>query len=209
MAVHYQPKAGNAQIFENKVLEALSKAPAVVAYTIYPAVALFFLGINIFAKPLTSDGSISFSAIALTFIGAYFFWSFFEYIMHRWAFHFVSNNKVVQKIVHGAHGIHHEYPKDTNRLIMPPLPWFVTVSLLLGLCYLLMGNYAFSFMAGLLMGYLSYIFVHYQVHLNRPPKFLRKMMVHHALHHYKYDDLAFGVSSTIWDRVFGTMPPRS
>ena len=205
MAVHYQPKAGNAQVFENPFLELLSKAPAFVAYTIYPAVALFLLSLNLFWEPM----KITVSAMVYTFVGAYFFWSFFEYIMHRWVFHFVSNNKVIQKIIHGAHGVHHEYPKDTNRLIMPPLPWFITVSILLGLTYLMMGKYAFSFIPGLLFGYLSYIFVHYQVHLNRPPKFLRKMMVHHALHHYKYDDLAFGVSSTLWDRVFGTMPPKN
>ncbi len=209
MAIHYEPKAGNAQVFENKYLEILSKAPAFVAYTIYPVAALFILSVNATLRPLGENGEVSISAMVYTFIGAYFFWSFFEYVMHRWAFHFVSNNKVIQKIIHGAHGVHHEYPKDTNRLIMPPLPWFITVSLLLGLCYLFMGDYAFSFIPGLLFGYLSYIFVHYQVHLNRPPKFLRKMMVHHALHHYKYDDLAFGVSSTIWDRVFGTMPPKN
>ncbi|MDZ7659917.1 sterol desaturase family protein [Fodinibius sp.] len=31
---------------------------------------------------------------------------------------------------------------------------------------------------------------------------------HHTLHHYKYPDKAFGVSTTLWDRVFGTMPPE-
>ena len=27
----------------------------------------------------------------------------------------------------------------------------------------------------------------------------------HHLHHYKHSDMGFGVSSTMWDHVFGTM----
>ena len=203
MAIQYQPKVGEAKVFDNKFLELLSKAPAIIAYTYYPAVILFFLFVNLYWR------QIGWGNVILTFIAAYLFWSLFEYIAHRWAFHFATENKVIKKIVHMAHGVHHEYPKDTNRLIMPPLPWTISVCLLLGISYLFGGDYAFTWMAGMLAGYLSYIFVHYQVHLNRPPKFLRRMMVHHALHHYKYDDLAFGVSSTIWDRIFGTMPPKN
>ena len=202
MAIHYQPKVGEAKVFDNKLLELLSKAPAFIAYTYYPAVILFFLFVNLYWR------QIGWVNVIITFVAAYLFWSFFEYVAHRWAFHFTTKNKIVKTIVHMAHGVHHEFPKDTNRLIMPPLPWTVLVSLLLGLSFLIGGDYAFTWMAGMLAGYLSYIFVHYQVHLNRPPKFLRKLMVHHALHHYKYDDLAFGVSSTFWDRIFRTMPPK-
>lgn len=27
----------------------------------------------------------------------------------------------------------------------------------------------------------------------------------HHLHHYRNEELGFGVSSTVWDRIFGTM----
>ena len=33
-------------------------------------------------------------------------------------------------------------------------------------------------------------------------------VVRHHLHHHLTDDKAFGVSSTLWDRVFNTMPTK-
>ena len=91
---------------------------------------------------------------------------------------------------------------------MPPLVWTVLVAFLLGLAYLIGGQTAFSFIAGLVTGYLGYIFVHYQVHTSNPPRWLKSRMMHHAKHHYQFEDKAFGVSTNLWDKVFGTMPPR-
>jgi sterol desaturase/sphingolipid hydroxylase (fatty acid hydroxylase superfamily) len=34
---------------------------------------------------------------------------------------------------------------------------------------------------------------------------MKPLWRNHHLHHYKDDHKGFGVSSTIWDRVFGTM----
>ena len=31
---------------------------------------------------------------------------------------------------------------------------------------------------------------------------------HHHLHHHVYEEKAFGVSSPIWDFIFGTLPPK-
>ncbi|MEX2379667.1 MAG: sterol desaturase family protein, partial [Vicingaceae bacterium] len=42
-----------------------------------------------------------------------------------------------------------------------------------------------------------------------PPKnFLKQLWIHHSIHHYQEDDKAFGVSSPLWDYVFGTMPSK-
>ncbi|MGB3618930.1 MAG: sterol desaturase family protein, partial [Catalinimonas sp.] len=35
------------------------------------------------------------------------------------------------------------------------------------------------------------------------------LWVHHSIHHFKDDERAFGVSSPLWDWVFGTMPRRA
>jgi 4-hydroxysphinganine ceramide fatty acyl 2-hydroxylase len=104
-------------------------------------------------------------------------------------------------------GIHHEYPKDPSRLFMPPLPGLIIISVILSILYLPMKNYAFHFMAGLVNGYLFYSFIHYSIHRFRPPKRFKRLWSHHTLHHYKYGEKAFGVSTLFWDRVFGTLPP--
>ena len=72
-----------------------------------------------------------------------------------------------------------------------------------------MGNYAFAFFPGFVVGYLGYVFTHFAIHKFRKPKnFLGYVWDHHNLHHFKHDDKAFGVSSPLWDYVFGTMPPK-
>ena len=70
-------------------------------------------------------------------------------------------------------------------------------------------NYAFAFFPGFLLGYVAYISIHYMQHLFKPPAFppLNRLWKWHALHHYKYPlTKAFGVSTSLWDVVFGTQP---
>ncbi len=84
-----------------------------------------------------------------------------EYLIHRYVFHMDTNTKTKVKIQYTFHGIHHDYPKDKERLAMPPLV-SLTISTVLFLIFrLLMGNYVFAFLPGFVMGYASYLFVHY------------------------------------------------
>jgi len=72
-----------------------------------------------------------------------------------------------------------------------------------------MGDFAYVFLPGFLMGYAGYLFVHYIVHAYQPPKnFFKILWIHHGIHHYKEPERAFGVSSPLWDLVFRTMPRR-
>ncbi|MDE0470592.1 MAG: sterol desaturase family protein, partial [Ekhidna sp.] len=72
------------------------------------------------------------------------------------------------------------------------------------------GNLVFGFLPGFLIGYASYLWVHYMVHAFQPPKnFWRTLWVHHGIHHYKQPHRAFGVSSPLWDLIFRTMPKKS
>jgi sterol desaturase/sphingolipid hydroxylase (fatty acid hydroxylase superfamily) len=48
--------------------------------------------------------------------------------------------------------------------------------------------------------------MHYAIHAWNPPfKWMKPLWRNHHLHHYKKNELGFGVSSTLWDHVFGTM----
>ena len=66
-------------------------------------------------------------------------------------------------------------------------------------------------LAGIITGYMYYDLFHYISH--HPPKFLKNnsylnfMRRYHILHHYKFNNLGFGVSSVIWDVFFNTLIP--
>jgi sterol desaturase/sphingolipid hydroxylase (fatty acid hydroxylase superfamily) len=61
--------------------------------------------------------------------------------------------------------------------------------------------------SGFVMGYLIYDLTHYATHhLSMRWGFLKFLKRYHMQHHYKTPEQRFGVSSPLWDVVFGTMP---
>ncbi|KAK8501125.1 hypothetical protein V6N13_030166 [Hibiscus sabdariffa] len=60
---------------------------------------------------------------------------------------------------------------------------------------------------GALLGYVIYDCTHYYLHHGKPSKgygqFLRR---YHLNHHFKTENKGFGITSSIWDHVFGTFP---
>jgi sterol desaturase/sphingolipid hydroxylase (fatty acid hydroxylase superfamily) len=56
------------------------------------------------------------------------------------------------------------------------------------------------------VGYAGYLSIHYMVHSFQPPKnFLKILWINHGIHHYKNGEEVFGVSSPLWDYIYGTM----
>jgi sterol desaturase/sphingolipid hydroxylase (fatty acid hydroxylase superfamily) len=189
------------QIFRSPVLEALTKTSPLITFTTYGSVVSLFMYLSY------REGVLGIGATAITFLCGLVFWTFFEYLMHRYVFHFVSESELAKRFTYALHGVHHEAPRDHDRLFMPPVPGLIIIGVVSLVVKLVLGAFAFSFLAGWLFGYMLYAYVHYKVHATNPPKIFRKMWIHHNMHHYKYPDKAFGVSSPFWDMVFGTMPP--
>jgi sterol desaturase/sphingolipid hydroxylase (fatty acid hydroxylase superfamily) len=198
---HPKPKnKGQARLFESRYLEMLTKTHPLVIWGMYTPLMGYML--------YYSHRSLGFSIgmIGLIFAGALLFWSFFEYIMHRFVFHMVSESRVIRRFVYVLHGNHHEYPRDKERLLMPPVPSLILASFIFGAMYLLIRNAAFIFFPGFLLGYLCYGSLHYAIHAWNPPfRFMKPLWRNHHLHHYKSEEKGFGVSSSLWDRVFGTL----
>jgi sterol desaturase/sphingolipid hydroxylase (fatty acid hydroxylase superfamily) len=191
---------GQAQLFKNAYLEMLTKTHPLVIWGMYLPVMAYML----YRSSVKFDFSI-FYIVFIFFVGM-FFWTFFEYLMHRFAFHWVANSEKARKFVYIMHGNHHEYPRDRERLFMPPVPSIILASAIFVLQFLLLGKSAFMFFPGFIFGYLMYGTMHYAIHAWNPPfKWMKPLWRNHHLHHYKNDDMGFGVSTTIWDRVFGTM----
>jgi len=153
-----------------------------------------------------ADLDFPLARIALTFLGGMFFWTFFEYIMHRYIFHMIAESPRAQKFIYTMHGNHHHFPRDKERLFMPPVPSLIIASVIFLLMRLIIGLNVFMFFPGFILGYLLYGSMHYAIHAWNPPfRWMKPLWRNHHLHHYKDDHKGFGVSSTIWDRVFGTM----
>ena len=89
---------------------------------------------------------------------------------------------------------------------MPAAPSLIIASTFFILMYIPLGQLSFAFFPGFLFGYLIYGTMHYAIHAWNPPfKWMKGLWRNHHLHHYKNDHMGFGVSSTLWDHVFGTM----
>ncbi|KAJ3018843.1 Fatty acid 2-hydroxylase [Thoreauomyces humboldtii] len=65
---------------------------------------------------------------------------------------------------------------------------------------------AIGLLTGVTPGYLGYDLVHYYLHHGRPfAEHLREMKSYHLDHHYKDANLGYGITTKIWDRIFGTV----
>jgi len=191
---------GQARIFKNQYLEMLTKTHPFVIWGMYIPV-IFFLLYYSFTKE-----DFTWSYIVLLFFAGIFSWTLFEYLMHRFVFHYVAHSPGAQRLIYIIHANHHEYPRDKERLFMPPAPSLIMACIVFALQYLTMGNNVFMFFPGFLLGYLIYGTMHYAIHAWNPPfKWMKPLWRNHHLHHYKEQEKGFGVSTTIWDRVFGTM----
>lgn len=195
-------KISKGTIFTNSLFEAFSKTSPRTALLFYISVVIFFIWINLIQNLLWVKWIFVFSA-------GVFFWTLFEYLMHRYLFHYLSTSERGKRFNYMIHGIHHEFPHDKERLFMPPLPGSIIIALLFGLFYLLINHYVYSFMAGMISGYLVYVSIHFLIHTRKSFRGFKKLWRHHSLHHYKYPDKAFGVSSFLWDMIFGSMPPTN
>ena len=188
------------RMFKSDFMEALSRVHPAVPLIIFVPVILymFYLSYWYFQLPLTN-------IFGLVMFGV-FVWTITEYLLHRFIFHLELKSELGKKIHFIFHGVHHDYPSDSRRLVMPPSVSIPLASLFYILFRFLIGDVAvYPFFAGFLSGYLFYDMTHYAVHhFNMHSKFWLALKHHHIKHHYKDPDRGFGVSSPLWDIVFGT-----
>lgn len=157
--------------------------------------------------------SIGFHFLWLTvliFIIGIIFFMFSEYITHRFIFHIKApKNKLFLKFMKRIHYDHHTYPDDLKLLFLPI--WY-SIPNLGSLCiiYFLISRdliQTIAFGSGLVLMLLVYEWKHYVAH--RPIKPITKVGRHikklHILHHFKNENFWYGVSTPIFDGIFGTL----
>jgi len=194
---------GTAQMFQNPLIEKLTRTHISIPIIMYFVVA----SVSLYYAYYTTEINVVYGFTV--FILGVFGFTLLEYVMHRYFFHMEPDTPVKDKIQYSVHGVHHDYPKDKDRLTKPPFISLAYAAIFYGVFTLIMGDYALYFLPGFMVGYAAYLGVHYIVHAYQPPKnFLKVLWVNHAIHHYKDPDVAFGVSSPLWDYILGTMPKK-
>jgi len=188
------------RIFKNDLFESLSKVHYYVPLIVYVPV-ISFLGWKSFTE--VHMGILSFTGWLLTGL---FLWTVTEYVLHRWVFHFYPKSEFGQRIHFIFHGVHHDYPNDSKRLVLPPsasIPMALALYFLF--LYLLPAGTIYAFYTGFLIGYLIYDMTHYALHhANFKSPFWKKLKQHHMLHHYSDSTKGYGVSSALWDKILGS-----
>src|SRR5574339_546151 len=106
---------GSKQLFKSPILEKLSRTHISVPLTIFLSFSAFLLYWSITTTSLTA-----LQTVAMFLLGT-IAWKWVEYIVHRYVFHMHAYTKVRKKMQSYIHGVHHEFPKDKDRLAMPPL----------------------------------------------------------------------------------------
>jgi sterol desaturase/sphingolipid hydroxylase (fatty acid hydroxylase superfamily) len=187
------------RMFENDFLEFFSHVHPVTPLVIYlPAVVYLLYG-------SFAQRKMSILAVAGCFALGLLFWTLLEYVIHRWCFHYEPKTRWGRKLHFIVHGVHHDYPNDASRLVMPPSVSVPLAVLFYGVFWLLLGKVGPATWAGLICGYLFYDMLHYATHhfamKNGVAAWLKQ---YHLWHHYKDDHAGYGVSSPLWDHVFGT-----
>ena len=134
-------------------------------------------------------------------------WSLLEYLLHRFFFHWIPHNHKMRQILHQLHFNHHDDPRNPDKILVHPL-YSLPVSGLLGCGFYLITGGLFAstgLLAGMWAGFLYYEWVHYRLHLGKDSKGLLKQQRRWHFHHHFVDPHhCFGVTSPLWDVVFGT-----
>ncbi|MBV9945589.1 MAG: sterol desaturase family protein [Myxococcales bacterium] len=198
------------RMFENDVLERFSRIHPATPFVVWVPVALLFLVRSALRSGAGATGAPTAPVIAGLFVAGIAVWTFAEYVLHRCVFHWTNDTPWGKRVHFLLHGVHHDFPSDKDRLVMPVLTSAPLAVLFYALFTMTLGRAVGEpFFAGFVVGYLFYDGTHYHVHHFVPStrwgKFLRR---HHMTHHHADHHGGFGVSSPLWDLVFRTMPSK-
>jgi dihydroceramide fatty acyl 2-hydroxylase len=189
-------------MFENPVLELLSRVHPVVPPLIYLPVITYAL-----VRAIDHEG-LAVGAVVGVFALGLASWSLAEYLLHRFVFHLEPDTPWGRRTHLIIHGVHHDFPHDPMRLVMPPSV-SVPLAVLTYLLFLVVLGPAWSLpaFAGFVLGYLIYDMAHYHIHHHRSDNRLSlALRRYHYRHHFQQSNRGYGVTSPLWDRVFRTVP---
>ncbi|KAA8519318.1 hypothetical protein F0562_013574 [Nyssa sinensis] len=146
--------------------------------------------------------------IALMVVSGIFVWTLLEYTLHRFLFHIKTKSYWGNTMHYLIHGCHHKHPMDGLRLVFPPAATAVLCVPFWNLIKLVSTpSITPALFGGGLLGYVMYDVTHYYLHHGQPKSEVpRNLKKYHLNHHFRIQNKGFGITSSLWDKVFGTLP---
>lgn len=192
------------RMFKSNFLELFSKVHFTVPLIVYvPTIGYLIYKAFEYQIPVVD--------FIIYFISGVLVWTITEYLLHRFIFHYQPTSKVGKRLHFIFHGVHHDYPKDAKRLVLPlsaSIPLAILFYFLFSLFFKNTSS-LYTFFSGFLLGYLCYDMLHYAIHHhNFKSNIMKKIKQHHMLHHYSDETKGYGVSSALWDVIFKSGFPK-
>ena len=175
------------------------------SFLIFPALAVLLLYFS-----SRNNGNGRFAELLWLVPTGIFIWTLLEYGLHRFVFHIQIPvpNPHLRELLNASHLGHHAAPRDPGKVLVNPIFGLVVSATLYAALFALLRD-AFSVsgvMAGIWMGFLYYEAVHYRVHFSLSGSgFVARQRRTHFYHHFTNNKRCFGVTSPLWDYVFGTL----
>jgi len=169
---------------------------------------LFYLSVVRQPKTVGWTQSNAVMATTMCFLTGNVIWTILEYTLHRFLFHidyYLPDHPAALTLHFLLHGIHHNIPMDRLRLVMPATLFAALQFPFTQLAYKLFPNWmANGIISGAFMFYILYDTMHYALHHTKLPAYIKAQKIYHMEHHFKNYEAGYGVTSPIWDYVFGT-----
>lgn len=190
------------RLFESDFMESLTNTYWWMIPTLWVPVALFALSKSIAL-------GVDVKAIPGWMLLGLFIWTGLEYTLHRFLFHWTTSTYWTNTLHYLLHGCHHKHPQDPYRLVFPPALCVVFIAAIVPPFRLIFPEpVLYAGFAGGLLGYVIYDVTHFWVHFGIQTKMepVSSLRRYHLAHHFKNYNAGFGITSPLWDYVFGTHP---
>ncbi|REJ80432.1 MAG: hypothetical protein DWQ33_12525 [Bacteroidetes bacterium] len=107
---------GTTQLYKNPILEKLTRTNFLFPVILYYLISAFCISYLAIYRP-----EVKLVAYSWLFLIGLILFTLVEYLIHRFVFHFNAETEKEQQLQYNIHGVHHEYPRDKDRLVMPPV----------------------------------------------------------------------------------------
>ncbi len=124
------------RLFESDFLEFFTHVHPITIIIIWVPYAVYMLYTGI----AMNDPRSNLATVSLSFLIGLLIWTFMEYNIHRFFFHFHPKTAWQDRIVFLFHGVHHAQPRMKTRLVMPPAASIPMGAAFWLLFYLLVGQ---------------------------------------------------------------------
>ena len=172
---------------------------------LYIPLGLLITSLSLHAHPRPT------SSVVLWILTGFLSWTLIEYFLHRHVFHWTKGKEPWRTLASGLHMDHHRSANEEDLILAPPLVSLIFGTLVYFVFALITRSFATAALleTGVFLGYLAYEWVHFSAHRFQPRSPIGKYLKqYHLRHHFKEPHRVFGVTSPLWDFIFGTAPTR-